>query len=68
MDPSKTKNAAVAFAILSSVIMTTSNAVLAVAEETVAEVTVLMNHHREYVEGRKRDKNRTLACHPVVDH
>ena len=61
MDPSKTKNAAVAFAILSSVIMTTSNAVLAVAEETVAEVTVLMNHHREYVEGRKREKNRTLA-------
>ena len=68
MDPSKTKNAAVAFAILSSVIMTTSNAVLAVAEETVAEVTVLMNHHREYVEGRKREKNRTLARRPVIDH
>ena len=68
MDPSKAKDAAVAFAILSSDIMTNSNAVLAVVEETVAELTLLMKHHREYVEG-KREKNRTLLAHcPVIDH
>ena len=67
MDPSKTKNAAALLTILSSVIMTTSNAVLAVAEETVAEVAVLMEHHREYVEDQITN-NHHVDRRPVIDH
>ena len=68
MDPSKAKDAAAAFAIISNVIMTTSNAVLAVAEETVAEVTLLMKHHREYVEEVSNLNMQELSRRQVPDH
>ena len=68
MDPPKTTNAVEAFAILSSVITSTSIAVLAIAEETVAEVAVLMKNHMEYIDNQSDNNHRRNRRHHVPDH
>ena len=61
------KDANAAFAIISNIIMTTSTTVMAIAEETVAEVTMLMKHHREYVEEQTINTEEQVHRH-VPDH
>ena len=67
MAPRISKDALAMFTMFSNAIMATSNAALAIAEETVAEVTVMMNNHREYVEGQIGN-NHQLDRRPKVDH
>ena len=62
------KDGTTAFIILSTIIMATSSAALAIAEETVAEVTVLIQRRKENANNQLNVNSPSVVRRRITDH
>ena len=62
------KDGTTAFIILSHIIMATSSAALAIAEETVADVTILIQRRKENANNQSNVNSPSVVPRRITDH